>query len=142
MRVYKIDAELNYDSPKSRAGTRVVSLPDGIATELRSHLERYCDPGAEALVFCTATGGVLTPANLSSAWFRARARINRPDIRFHDLRHTGQTLAALAGATQAELMQRLGHSTNVAALAYMHATQDHSRAIAQALDQHVTDHDR
>jgi hypothetical protein len=53
-----------------------------------------------------------------------------------------QTLAALARATQAELMRRLGHSSNAAALAYMHATQDHSRAIAQALDQHVTDRDR
>jgi len=137
--VYKIDRELNFDSPKSHAGTRVVSLPDGIAKELRMHLELYTDPGVEALVFCTATGGVLTPANLFSAWFRARARINRPDMRFHDPRHTGQTLAEVRGATQAELMQRLGHSTNAAALAYMHATQDHSRAIAQALNQHLTD---
>jgi hypothetical protein len=39
-------------------------------------------------------------------------------------------------------MQRLGHSTNAAALAYMHATQDHSRAIAQDLNQHVTDNER
>jgi integrase len=51
-------------------------------------------------------------------------------VRFHDLRHTGRTLAALAGATQAELMQRLGHSTAAAALGYLHTTQDHSRAVA------------
>jgi integrase len=82
---------------------------------------------------------VLTPATLSSSWFKARDHIGRPDVRFHDLRHTGQTLAALAGATQAELMQRLGHSTAAAALGYLHTTQDHSRGVAQALDRHLTD---
>jgi integrase len=136
-RVYKLGGELNFDSPKSRAGTRVVSLPDVIAIELNNHLRQYSDDAVDSLVFTTGTGGVLTPANLTSAWARARRKIDRPDIRFHDLRHTGQTLAALAGATQAELMQRLGHSTAAAALGYMHATQDHSRAVAQALNQHL-----
>ena len=138
-RVYKLGGELNFDSPKSRAGVRVVSLPDAVASALETHLDEFAEVAADALVFTTGTGGVLTPANLSSAWDRARRRIGRSDIRFHDLRHTGQTLAAVAGATQAELMQRLCHSATAAALAYMHVTQDHSRAVAQALNQHLKD---
>lgn len=57
----------------------------------------------------------------------------RPDLRFHDLRHTGATLAAATGATLAELMTRLGHSTPAAALRYQHAAADCDRAIAEAL---------
>jgi integrase len=38
-------------------------------------------------------------------------------FRFHDLRHTGAILAAATGATLAELMQRLGHTTAGAAFA-------------------------
>jgi integrase len=30
---------------------------------------------------------------------------------FHDLRHTGQTLAAATGATVKDLMRRLGHAS-------------------------------
>ncbi|MBK8460806.1 MAG: tyrosine-type recombinase/integrase [Micropruina sp.] len=54
---------------------------------------------------------------------RAREAAGRPDLRFHDLRHTGATLVAAAGATLAELMQRLGQSTVSAALAYQRAAQ-------------------
>jgi hypothetical protein len=44
----------------------------------------------------------------------------RPDLRFHDLRHTGQTLAAAAGANLRELMARAGQSSPGAALRYLH----------------------
>ena len=42
-------------------------------------------------------------------------------------------LAAATGATLAELMARLGHSTPGAALRYQHAAKDRDRAIADAL---------
>jgi hypothetical protein len=51
-------------------------------------------------------------------------------LRFHDLRHTGNTLAAVAGATTKELMARAGHSTADAALRYQHATQERDKTIA------------
>jgi integrase len=54
-------------------------------------------------------------------------------FRFHDLRHTGQTLAAAAGASLADLMKRLGHSSTVAAKRYLHATEDRDRELAAAL---------
>jgi integrase len=57
----------------------------------------------------------------------------RPDLRFHDLRTTGATLAAASGATLAELMQPLGHTTVSAALAYQHAAQGSDKRIAAQL---------
>jgi integrase len=51
----------------------------------------------------------------------------------HDLRHTGQTLAAATGATLADLMMRLGHASPAAANRYLHAVAGRDEAIADAL---------
>src|SRR5664280_1356657 len=51
----------------------------------------------------------------------------------HDLRHTRAVLAGQTGATLAELMARLGHSTPGAAMRYQHAAPDRDKAIAEAL---------
>ena len=64
---------------------------------------------------------------------RARQAAGRPDLRFHDLRHTGAVLAAQTGATLAELMARLGHSTPGAALRYQHAAAGRDAQFAAAL---------
>lgn len=56
-----------------------------------------------------------------------------PGVHFHDLRHTGGTLATATGASLKELMARLGHSSTRAALIYQHATRDRDQAIAMAL---------
>jgi len=55
------------------------------------------------------------------------------EFRFHDLRHTGQTLAAATGATLADLKKRLGHSSDAAAVRYLHAVEERDKTIAQAL---------
>ena len=52
---------------------------------------------------------------------------------FHDLRHTGQTLAAATGATLADLMLRLGHASPAAASRYLHAVAGRDREVASAL---------
>ena len=57
----------------------------------------------------------------------------RPDLRFHDLRHTGLTWAAATGATPSDLMRRAGHKSPVAALRYQHATDDRARILTEAL---------
>jgi integrase len=89
--------------------------------------------GKDALVFRAATGGHLAPSSLYRVFYPAREAAGRPDLRFHDLRHTGATLAAVSGATLAELMGRLGHSTAGAAMRYQHAAADRDQVIAVAL---------
>ncbi len=49
-------------------------------------------------------------SSLYKAYCGPREKAGRPDLRFHDLRHTGAVLAAATGATPGELMARLGHS--------------------------------
>jgi integrase len=52
---------------------------------------------------------------------------------FHDLRHTGNNLAAASGASTRELMHRMGHGTMRAVLIDQHATGERDREIADAL---------
>jgi integrase len=58
-------------------------------------------------------------------------------LHFHDLRHTGNTLAAQSGATLADLNARMGHDSARAALIYQHATRDANQKIADALSARV-----
>lgn len=119
--------------PKSSAGKRDVSLPPHLVPIVTSHLDEHTGPAASALLFPGAQGGYLSPASLYDHFYPARQAAGRPDLRFHDLRHTGAVYAAVAGATLAELMARLGHSTQGAAMRYQHAAEDRDAALADAL---------
>ena len=55
-------------------------------------------------------------------------------LHFHDLRHSGNTLAAQSGASTRDLMARMGHDSMNAAIIYQHAPLQADRAIANALD--------
>ena len=122
-------------TPKSEAGVRDVTVPPDLMPLVHDHLTGHTGRGRDALLFTAASGGYLTPGGLYDFYYPARRSAGRPDLRFHDLRHTGATLAAATGATIAELMARLGHSTPGAAMRYQHATADRDRAIAEALSE-------
>jgi integrase len=119
--------------PKSEAGKRTVAIPPHLMPAVKAHLREHVRPAQDALVFRPAGGGHLAPASLYRVYYPAREAAGRPDLRFHDLRHTGATLAAVSGATLAELMARLGHSTPAAAMRYQHAAADRDKVIAEAL---------
>ena len=68
------------------------------------------------------------------AWLPAVRGVGLKGVHFHDLRHTGNTLTADAGANLRELlMERMGHSSTWAALVYLHSTSDRQRTIADAV---------
>ncbi len=119
--------------PKSEAGKRDVNIPPHLMPLVHEHLAGHVQRGRDALLFPAAAGGHMAPSSLYAVYHPAREAAGRPDLRFHDLRHTGAVLAAATGATLAELMARLGHSTVSAAMRYQHAAADRDRAIAEAL---------
>jgi integrase len=55
-------------------------------------------------------------------------------LHFHDLRHTGNTLASRTDASTRELMIRLGHGSSRAALIYQRGSQEREREIADGID--------
>ena len=134
-RFYRVAGTLTIDTPKSEAGARTLPLPAFVADELRAHLAEFRpDAGPSDLVFVTS-GGRDVLDGYSQVVRRALDRIGRTDARAHDLRHSALTSAAEHGATLATLMQMDGHSTPDAAQRYQHATLEHSRRVAAAVDQ-------
>jgi integrase len=85
------------------------------------------------LVFVGPHGARLRRSNFGRIWVKAGTKASAPEVHFHDLRHTGGTLAAATSASLRELMARLGHPSTRAALIYQHATRDRDQAIAMAL---------
>ncbi|NEE01501.1 site-specific integrase [Phytoactinopolyspora halotolerans] len=121
---------------KSAAGFRTVALPPILVPEFERHLVTYVASSSEALLFTGEKGATLRRGNWhrSANWAAAVRKAGLPDgFRFHDLRHTGNHLAALSGATTRELMNRMGHASMRAALIYQHATNERDREIARRL---------
>ena len=89
--------------PKSRAGLRSVSIPAAILPDLAAHLAEYTGPGPNSLVFTGVNGGPLRRSgfNKLSGWPHVVTTIGLPGLHFHDLRHTGNTLAADMGSRSA-----------------------------------------
>jgi integrase len=61
------------------------------------------------------------------------AEVGLAGLHFHDLRHTGNTLAAMSGVSTRDLMARMGHDSVRAAIIYQHATTEADARIAAAL---------
>ena len=114
-------------APKTDAGRRTVAVPSNMLPALTDHLDRHAEADLQVFVFD------VTGRALGLAWDKARRSTGRPDLYFHDLRHSGLTWSAATGATTAELMRRAGHASTAAALRYQHATEDRDRALADAL---------
>ncbi|MBX5488415.1 MAG: site-specific integrase [Mycolicibacterium hassiacum] len=120
-------------TPKSDAGVRDVAIPPHVLPQVEDHLARFVDRSRDALLFPSEAGGHIQPSTLYRHWYKARAAAGREDLRWHDLRHSGAVLAAATGASLAELMARLGHSTPQAAMRYQHAAQGRDKKIAALL---------
>jgi integrase len=143
VRVDKSAAELQHGEriigpPKTRAGVRTVAIPPHVVPLIEEHLSAFTGPNDADLVFVGTLGQPVRRASFYTAWLRVTATCGPSGLRYHDLRHTGATLAAATGASTRELMARLGHASADAALRYQHATADRDQAIARALSGLVT----
>ena len=84
----------------SKAGRRVVGVPDAIILVLREHLTVFVKDELGALVFPGASGGPLRRGifNKMFAWPHAVESIGKAGLHFRDLRHSGNQFAAKSGA--------------------------------------------
>lgn len=123
--------------PKSDAGKRTVTIPPHVLPALQTHADHFA--GTEYF-FVDRYGNRVRSNAIYQAFVRARKKVG-VEISFHDLRHTGQSLAAATGASLVDLKKRLGHSSTAAAQRYMHAVEGRDAQIAQALSQLAQDGD-
>ncbi|WP_134768418.1 site-specific integrase [Nocardioides sp. 1609] len=135
--VVRVDGEFIIGPPKTDAGVRDIAIPPHLLPLVEGHLSDHTAPGRESLLFPAAgdSNRHMAPATLYKVYYPAREAAGRKDLRWHDLRHTGAVLAAQTGATLAELMGRLGHTTPGAAMRYQHAAADRDAEIARRLSE-------
>ena len=136
--VYDIGA-LEKGKPKSKAGARTVRLPSLIVADLRHHLETYAAPGSNGFVFVGVKGNQLRRSNFTKYWADACDGVGLEGVHLHDLRHTGNTFAAEAGASLRELMNRMGHSSARAAMIYLHARDERAQELADRLGERAAE---
>lgn len=109
-------------------------LPAFVVAVLREHMKKHVAASPDALLFPSPDGSPMPNVRISRYFRAARAQIERDDLRWHDLRHTGATLAYSAGASVPEVQARLGHTTMRAAQLYAHAADDSDAVLAKRLD--------
>jgi integrase len=118
-----------FGPPETAADKRTVALPAKLIDMLSEHLAEQVAADPSALVFTLPDGQLLRRTKFRFPWGAACAKVGISGLHFHDLRGSGATWAATSGATVAELMARLEHSTPATALRYQHR----DRAIADKL---------
>ena len=117
--ILQINGEIVWDTPKSAAGVRTVSLDSGTAALIPAHLtilkreklaagEAYTDHG---MFFCREDGTPYSPDSISKGFQRQAAAAGLPVIRLHEGRHTAATLGLEAGLDIKVVSDQLGHAT-------------------------------
>ncbi|GAA3245746.1 site-specific integrase [Nonomuraea helvata] len=125
--------------PKSEAGRRTVGIPQSIVPILREHMDTYVQDEPGALMFPAAKGGPIRRSgfNIRTRWVDVVTEMGLTGLHFHDLRHTGNMLAAESGAGLKDLMARMGHDNVRAAMIYQHAVRGADEAITNAIDRQL-----
>lgn len=129
----RVGKKLVVGPTKTQAGSRDVHVPPHVAELLSDHLKSHTGRGPEAFVFTTTRDQRLSRTAFTKMVKRGYLVVGKPEMRVHDLRHVGATLAAQAGATTKELMARLGHATPGMAMRYQIASQDRDAKLAVGL---------
>ncbi len=127
------DGTRHYGPPKTAAGVRTVALPPHLLEEVEKHLQDWVGPRGTDLLSTGPKAPELYRATFNAGWNRARRACGMTEFHFHDLRHTGNTLAAGTSASTKELMARMGHASARAALIYQHASEERDVLIAERL---------
>jgi integrase len=146
--VVKVNREQIETTPKSAAGLRDVVVPPHIAPMVLDHRARLAQPGRDGLMFPPTHGtGYLTPNQVygtrpgttpgkrgrtreGSGFYLARHLIGKDDLSFHKLRHFAGTSYAIAGATDRELMDFMGHADLTTTQIYQHAAKGRAVLLA------------
>lgn len=131
-------------APKTKAGTRTISLPALTVDALREHriktLELRLALGAGALppdapVFATIEGAWPSPAAITDQWRTAVEQLNLPKVRLHALRHSHASALIATGLDVITISRRLGHSkASITLDVYGHLFTNNDTAAAEAID--------
>ncbi|MEV0683402.1 hypothetical protein AB0I35_05970 [Nocardia sp. NPDC050378] len=112
------------DRPKD-GSTGEELIPHHILTTICAHLNNHVGPEPDSLLFADPdTGQTMREWVYRRMFNQACTDIGRPDFRPGEQRHTGGTLAAQAGGTLPEVMERLRHKNPQTAMGTRKSLRD------------------
>src|SRR5665647_196385 len=105
--------------PKTRSGSRSLSLDDHTVAVLRRHRARQATERLawgsayqdNDLVFAREDGLPLRPEYIGTRFNRLQKKVGMKHIRLHDLRHSHATLMLTQGISAKVVSERLGHAS-------------------------------
>jgi integrase len=105
----EVASGVSFGPPKTKAGSRTVSIPATLADVLGQH---FASPAVQSsgLAF-PGPKGAPSGGRFRRVWSKATARAGLDGLRFHELRHTAVALAVAQGAHPLAIKERLGHSS-------------------------------
>ncbi|WP_369183667.1 tyrosine-type recombinase/integrase [Streptomyces sp. Y1] len=126
---------------KSRAGKRLIGLPDQLVKLLKLHKEEQDRERLAARqewveggwVFASETGHPLIPRTDWDRWKELLAAAGIRDGRLHDARHTAGTILLLLGVPERVVMQIMGWSSTAMTHRYQHVTARIRRDVAMQI---------
>lgn len=129
------------DDAKSRAGRRVVGLPDELVELLRQHRavqERERKDARQmwhegGWVFTTVTGRPINPNTDYHEWKALLREAGLREARLHDARHTAATVLLILGVPERAVMGLMGWSHSAMAARYQHITGRVQRDVARRI---------
>lgn len=124
------ERQIVVDRPKAGSTGEVV-VPQHIRAAIRTHLDENVEQKPESLLFPDPDrGGTMREWIYRRIFTKACTQIGRKGFRPAELRHTGGTVAAQAGGTLPEVMERLRHKTPQAAMRYQKIAAGRAQTLA------------
>ena len=137
-----IDGKLELMDTKSLKGHRLLPMTDDVVAALQAHKARSARLRLQAgssYVFTTRTGKPHGARNVIRAFKRALKRAGLAEIRFHDLRHSCNSLLEAQGVSARVRMEILGHSDiRLTENVYTHVVPASLRTAAEGLGRVLT----
>lgn len=133
--------------PKSDAARRTVKLTPEVVEALAEHRKRWAERRLAAgalwedndLVFCTAEGRILNPANVYRNYLALIAEAKVPRTTLHGQRHNHATWLLKAGQPVKVVSERLGHAkTSITMDIYADVLPDMQDAAVDAVSDLLT----
>ena len=114
---------------------RFIPMHPDLAGALIEHRQAQAREGLSQYVFPNPRTG-RPYRDLRRPMFRAleKAEIEKEGFSFHNLRHTTGILLAMAGATEREIGEVLGHKDPKMSRRYSHLSPQHTQSVVNRLD--------
>lgn len=125
-----------FDTTKTEAGERSISLPPKVSARVRQHLNDFVGEDPEGFLITTATGQRYMDTSFRSRFKTAAKAAGREDVGLHDFRrYFATTLSTTEDVPEHVIRRLMGHTTTKQVDEYLRAEKGFEQAAADRLNE-------